>query len=65
MFTGCDVTLPDSLVLDLLLVMEYEVIKVARARGYDGIVTVNSHPVTIVSTPETLTFTFYFCTFQR
>ena len=52
MFTGCDVTLPDSLVLDLLLVMEYEVIKVAREGVYDGIVTVNSHPVTIVSTPE-------------
>ena len=48
MFTGCDVTLSDSLILDLLEIMEYEVIKVARKRGYDGIVTVNSHPVTIV-----------------
>ena len=49
MLTGCDVTLPDSLVLDLLEMMEHEVIRVARDCGYDGIVTVNSHPVTIVT----------------
>ena len=48
MFTGCEVTLPESLALNLLERMEHEVIKVARERGYGGICTVNAHPVTIV-----------------
>ncbi len=46
---GCDVTLPDSLVLNLLEMMDRELIRLAQDRRYDGIVTVNSHPVTAVS----------------
>ncbi len=48
MLTGCDVMLPESLILDLLESMEYEILRVARERGYTGIITVNSHPVTVV-----------------
>ncbi len=48
MVTGCDVTLPDGLVLDLVEMMDEDLIGLARERGYQGIVTVNSHPVTIV-----------------
>ncbi len=44
-----DVEIADDEGLIILQMMEEEVIQLAEKRGYDGIITVNSHPVTMVS----------------
>ena len=46
---GCDVTLPEHVGPALMEMMEVRVFELARERGYDGIITVNSHPATAVS----------------
>ena len=43
-----DSAVPPDVNLQLLVLMEEQVITVAKESGYDGILVVNSHPVTMV-----------------
>ena len=46
---GCDVTLADHMGPALMEMMEVRVLELARERGYDGVIAVNTHPATVVS----------------
>ena len=48
LLNAVDPSLPDGLSLSLLHMMETKLLDLAKKRGYHGIVTVNSHPVTMV-----------------
>ncbi len=45
---ACDDNLSDSLTLELVEMMELKILSTARERGYTGVGTVNTNPVTQV-----------------
>ena len=49
LLSAADVTLDDDVALALMMELEKELLRIAKERGYHGIITVNSHPVTMVN----------------
>ncbi|KAK2170300.1 hypothetical protein LSH36_3g07019 [Paralvinella palmiformis] len=54
MLNAVDVSLPNSLGLPLMILMEERVIEMGTSLDLDGIVTVNSHPVTLALAEQRL-----------